>query len=331
MIEGVAYARAGLLGNPSDNCFGKILAVAIGDFSARVSLEESDRLAIISPAEDQEDYAGYAEFIEHNRLYGYDGGGRLLKALLRVFWGYCRERNIKVPDRNFTLRYGSTIPRQVGLGGSSALITAGLRALMSFSGVGIPLEVQPTLVLNAEQEELGINAGFMDRVVQVYEGCVYMDLDKEHVLTHGHGRYERLDPALLPPLYLAYRPDAAKVSGRVLSGFRSRYDQGDPFVVAAMGRLAELAALGKEALLTGQREQLFDYMNENFDIRRTIMDIRPADLEMIEAARACGAAAKFAGSGGSIVGMYSGEDMYEKVRAALGRLGAVVLKPRIKT
>ena len=212
MIEGVAYARAGLLGNPSDNRYGKILAVAIGDFSARVSLEESDRLAIISPAEDQEDYASYAEFIEHNRLYGYDGGGRLLKALLRVFWGYCRERNIKVPDRNFTLRYGSTIPRQVGLGGSSALITAGLRALMSFSGVVIPIEIQPTLILNAEQEELGINAGFMDRVVQVYEGCVYMDLDKEHIQTHSHGRYERLDPALLPPLYLAYRPEAAKVS-----------------------------------------------------------------------------------------------------------------------
>lgn len=329
MIEGVAFARAGLLGNPSDNCFGKILAVALGDFKARVSLEESARLAIFSPAEDRDDYANYAELIERSRLYGYDGGARLLKALLRVFGAYCRERNIKVPDRNFTLRYSSTIPRQVGLGGSSALITAGLKALMSFSSVDIPLEIQPTLILNAEQEELGIKAGFMDRVVQVYEGCVYMDLDKEYVLAHGHGRYERLDPALLPPLYLAYRPDAAKVSGRVLSGFRSRYDQGDPFVVAAMARLAELAALGREALLAGQRERLFDYMNENFDIRRTIMDIRPADLEMIEAARACGAAAKFAGSGGSIVGMYSGEDMYEKARVALGRLGAIVLKPRI--
>ena len=330
MIEGVAYARTGLLGNPSDNCFGKILAIAVGDFSARVSLEESDRLAIISPAEDQDDYSSYAEFIEHNRLYGYDGGVRLLKALLRVFRDYCRERNIKIPDRNFTLRYSSTIPRQVGLGGSSALITAGLRALISFSGVDIPIEIQPTLILNAEQEELGIKAGFMDRVIQVYEGCVYMDLDKEFVQAHGHGRYERLDPALLPPLYLAYRPDAAKVSGRVLSGFRSRYDQGDPFVVAALGRLAELAALGREALLAGHPERLFDLMNENFNIRRTIMDIRPPDLEMIEAARACGAAAKFAGSGGSIVGMYSGEPMYERLRAALGRLGAVILKPRIK-
>jgi glucuronokinase len=329
MIEGIAYARAGLLGNPSDNCFGKILAISVRDFAARVTLEDSERFAILSPAADQDDYASYAEFVDRNRLYGYEGGGRLLKALLSVFWDYCRERSIALSGRNFTLRYESDIPRQIGLGGSSAIITAGLRALLEWSGVEIPFEFQPTLILNAEEEELGIRAGFMDRVIQVYEGCVYMDLDKAYVLTHGHGRYERIDPAFLPPLYLAYRPDSAKVSGRVLSGFRSLYDQGDMLVVAAIGRLAELAAQGREALLSGHPERLFDLMNENFNIRRTLMDIRPADLEMVKAARACGASAKFAGSGGSIVGMYAGEPMYERVRAALTGLGAVVLKPKI--
>ncbi|MBN2206734.1 MAG: GHMP kinase, partial [Candidatus Aminicenantes bacterium] len=139
MIEGVAYARAGLLGNPSDNCFGKIVAVSVRDFSARVTLEKSDRLAILSAADDTDDYASYAEFVERTRLYGYEGGTRLLKALLRVFWDYCRERNVGIPSQNFTLRYASAIPRQVGLGGSSALITAGLRALTAFGGGRIPL------------------------------------------------------------------------------------------------------------------------------------------------------------------------------------------------
>lgn len=330
MIEGVAYARAGLLGNPSDNCNGKILAVSVRDFAARVMLAESDRFVILPAASDAEDYASYAEFVERTRLYGYEGGTRLLKALLRVFWDYCRERKAGIPARNFTLRYGSAIPRQVGLGGSSALITAGLRALTAFSGVDIPLEVQPTLVLNAELEELGIHAGLMDRVIQAYEGCVFMDLDRAYVQARGHGRYERIDPACLPPLYLAYRQDSAKVSGRVLSGFKSRYERGDPHVVAAVHRLAELAARGRDALLAGRPGDLSDLMNENFDLRRTIMDIRPPDLEMIEAARACGASAKFAGSGGSIIGTYKGEDMFGSLKAALEPLGAVVLKPRIE-
>jgi glucuronokinase len=49
---------------------------------------------------------------------------------------------------------------------------------MEFYGVDIPLEAQPMLVLSVEKEELGIGAGLQDRVIQVYEGLVYMDFDK---------------------------------------------------------------------------------------------------------------------------------------------------------
>ena len=36
-----------------------------------------------------------------------------------------------------------------------------------------------TLALNVEMTELFIQAGLQDRVIQVYEGLVYMDFDKE--------------------------------------------------------------------------------------------------------------------------------------------------------
>jgi glucuronokinase len=50
---------------------------------------------------------------------------------------------------------------------------------------------------------------------------------------------------------------------------------------------------------------------------------------MVEAARACGASAKFTGSGGAIVGTYDGEDMFDQLRARLEPLGMAVLKPQI--
>ena len=50
---------------------------------------------------------------------------------------------------------------------------------------------------------------------------------------------------------------------------------------------------------------------------------------MIEAARAAGASAKFTGSGGAIVGVYDGEDMFEQIISNLTPLGAKVLKPII--
>ena len=46
IIESRAYARAGLLGNPSDGYFGKTIYIIIKNFGAIVSLYESPELVI---------------------------------------------------------------------------------------------------------------------------------------------------------------------------------------------------------------------------------------------------------------------------------------------
>lgn len=327
MIEGIAYARAGILGNPSDGYFGKIIAISVKNFSARVTLQESEKLEIESRLEDKESYGSLRELAERTQLYGYYDGVRLIKAALKKFYEYSHAQNISLRDRNFTIRYESSIPRQVGLGGSSAIITATMRALMKFFDVRIPLELLPSLILSAEREELDISAGFMDRVTQVYEGCVYMDLNKAMIREKGHGLYERLNPGLLPDLYLAYKPSLGKVSGKVLNDIRVRYERGDAFVVGTLRQLAGLAEIGKDALLAGNMEILFDLMNKNFDLRSQIMTISPANMEMIDTARRLGASAKFAGSGGSILGIYKGRAMFDELVAALGRLEAKVIRP----
>jgi glucuronokinase len=50
---------------------------------------------------------------------------------------------------------------------------------------------------------------------------------------------------------------------------------------------------------------------------------------MVQAARDAGATAKFAGSGGSIIGTYRDEAHYQKLRAALAELDVRVFKPRL--
>lgn len=100
------------------------------------------------------------------QLHGYYGGIRLIKATIKRFVEYCQERDIQLHNRNFSVRYETNIPRQVGLAGSSSIIVATLRCLMEYYEVQIPLEIQPTFVLAVEIEELGITAGFQDRVIQ---------------------------------------------------------------------------------------------------------------------------------------------------------------------
>ncbi|MGD2245208.1 MAG: GHMP kinase [Candidatus Aminicenantes bacterium] len=328
-IESRAYARAGLLGNPSDGYFGKIVAITVKNFSATVSLQESEELRIEAHSRDASVYKNMDELVERIELYGYYGGVRLVKAAIKKFSDYCRNQKITPKEKNFTIQYESTIPRQLGLGGSSAIITAVMRALMEYYKVDIPLEVLPSLILDAEVKELGINAGLMDRVIQVYEGCMYMDLNKKHLEEKGHGIYERLDMKLLPHLFIAYKPSLGKVSGQVLDDIRVGYERGDKFVLDTLHRLAEIAEAGKKALLQGGSGRLHDLMNENFDRRSQIMKISESNLEMIHTARQCGASAKFAGSGGSIIGLYTDEEMFAHLKAELEKLQAVVIQPLI--
>src|SRR5882757_7413614 len=198
-----AYARAGLLGNPSDGYHGKTVSFSVRNYWAEVALYEWDSVEIVLADDDRARFDSILDLARDVRLHGYYGGIRLIKATIKRFVEHCHERGLPVHDRKFSIRYQTTIPRQVGLAGSSAIIVATLRALMEFYGVTIALEAQPTFVLTVEREELGITVGLQDRVIQVYEGLVYMDFDRsrEHIVDglRCYG-YEPLDPSLLPPL-----------------------------------------------------------------------------------------------------------------------------------
>ena len=68
----------------------------------------------------------------------------------------------------------------------------------------------------AAESALGITAGLQDRVVQTYEGVVYMDFAEKAFAERGHGDYAPLDPDLLPQLWCV-RPASADVARAVLT------------------------------------------------------------------------------------------------------------------
>src|SRR3954468_5861655 len=244
-----AYARAGLLGNPSDGYHGKTLSFSVRDYWAEVALYEWDSVEIVLAADDRARFDSILDLARDVRLHGYYGGIRLIKATIKRFVEHCQMRGLALHDRKFSVRYQTTIPRQVGLAGSSAIIVATLRCLMEFYDVRLPLEVQPMFVLLVEQEELGITVGLQDRVIQVYEGLVYMDFDPacEHIVDDLRCyRYEAMDPALLPPLYVAHHETLGEPTEVFHNNIRERFSRGDDVVVGAMKRFAGLAATGRE-------------------------------------------------------------------------------------
>lgn len=301
------------MGNPSDGFHGKTIALTINNFWASVELWESDQLRLLPhPLYDPSSFSGLADLHFIGRREGYYGGTRLLMATCKSFQELCTAMGIALPRRNFTARYDTNVPRQVGLAGSSAIVTSLFKALMEFYGLSaddIPLERQPTFVLSVEQE-LGIQAGLQDRVVQVYKGLVYMDFDKDYMEEHGYGKYERLprrtfDWLASLPLFIAYEADPSD-SGKIHSNVRMRWDAQDPEVIEAMQHFAGLAVRARQALEARDHTTLCDLMDENFATRRKLYGdacLGQKNLRMIEICQRCGAAAKFPGSGGAVLGL----------------------------
>ena len=329
IIESRAYARAGLLGNPSDGYFGKTISLIIKNFGAHISLYESPELVIEVLEQDENVFKNIHDLVDRIKLHGYYGADRLIKASIKAFYDYCTSNNIRIKNENFSIRYNSSIPRQVGLAGSSAIITATMKALIKFYDVEIKKEVLPSIVLSVETKELGINAGLQDRVIQVYEGLVYMDFEEQFIKKNNYGKYESLSLDKLPKFYLAYKDTLGKVSGVVLNDIYSRYKRGDKLVIDTLNEIANCAFEGKKAIEENNREYLAELINRNFDLRCKIMNISDENMQMVETARKCGASAKFSGSGGSIIGTYKDDEMLTKLIIELKKINVRVLKPFI--
>jgi glucuronokinase len=329
MIETYGYARAGFLGNPSDGYFGKTISFAMSNFRARVLLYPSGRLEIKPSKADLPVFENLDDLYRITRWRGYYGGIRIIQASIVRLIDYCREQGRELPDRNFTLEYESNVPQRLGLGGSSAIITASLRALCQYYKLDIPLPVQANLVLETETRELNVPAGLQDRVVQAYQGLVYMDFSRHLMESRGFGEYERMDPALLPNVYVAYRTSLSEGTEVFHNDLRERWRRGDRAVVEAMETWAGYAEQGRECLLQRDYTRLDRLVNANFDLRARIYQIDKGNLEMVHTARSLGATANFAGSGGAIVGTYAGEGMFTRMVDTMKTIGVGVIKPVI--
>jgi glucuronokinase len=261
---GVALARAALAGNPSDGYGGAVLALTVDALCARARIREDDSET------------------------GDPAGAPLVAATVARF-----ARELVPAAAGTAIDWRTTIPRSVGLGGSSAIVIATLRALCFRHDVALAPEALAELALAVEVEDLGIAAGPQDRIAQSFGGLVFMDFPAR--------RYERLDPRGLPPLLIAWCPDGAAESGPVHDDLRARFDRGEPVVRHSLSVLARAAREARDAVRSGDHAALRRSADQSFDARAAMLALDARHVELIELARGAGAAANYAGSGGAIV------------------------------
>lgn len=280
-------ARAAVAGNPSDGYGGAVVAITIDELCAMAAISEADRFSV----------------------HATDGElGRLLGATAGAFG----EIHGELPP--VTLSASTEIPRSVGLGGSSALVIAALRALAAWTGHRFPTVELAQLALSIERDRLGIEAGLQDRLVQAAGGLVAMTFDP---IT-----FDVLTPSDDLPLFVAWSPTSAEPSDTVHRSLRRRFDAGDPHVHETMTELAGQAALARRAILDDDRSLLGAAMNHSFDLRTRIIDVAPAQRGLVDVGRRLGAAVNSAGSGGSVVGLARDAVDLAALRSAYERAGS---------
>ena len=106
-----AFARIGVMGNPSDGFNGRTLSASIQNFYATVRIRPSARLVIVPhPTYDVHEFDGLDQLAKKTDVSGYYGGLRLIRATCKRFIEMAARGGVEIPKRNFTISYDSNIP-----------------------------------------------------------------------------------------------------------------------------------------------------------------------------------------------------------------------------
>jgi glucuronokinase len=254
-------------------------------------------------------------------------GSEGLCALLRAGLAAADEVGLGLePFQGFEVSVQTDIPRQVGLSGSSAVIVALLRALESLTGRVVSPGELAACAWRAEAQGLKIRCGPLDRAIQVVEGLCAFDF--AHALPALS--MTRLEPGLLPELFLAWDKGGGEPSGAVHAAVRARFDSGDQGVKAAVEKAARCADRGLVLFRSEiSRCALADLFDDNFAARASAFPIDRRDRAMVKIGRALGAGVKQAGSGGAVVGVARASDRLETLRLAYESEGFSFLVPKL--
>lgn len=286
-VVATCTARAALAGNPSDGYGGAVVGVPVDDLFATVASSESETFGIHT--DDSE-----------------------LRRLLAAAADAYAEHVAPLPT--VTISASTTIPRSVGLAGSSALVIATLRSLGGWTERRWDRLELAELALAVERDRLGIAAGLQDRLVQSVAHAVLMRFDPVSFTT--------IDLPEDLPLFVAWHVDAAAPSDTVHRSLRRRFDAGDELVVRTMEELAVQAERAHRALTADDRALLGDAMDRSFDLRTAMLDVGERQRRLVDTGRRLGAAVNSAGSGGSVVGLAPDPTRLEALRAAYESIGA---------
>jgi len=311
LFRSSAPGRIGILGNPSDIYGGKVIAMAI-QYRTEIFVNRSNKF-FVKTTDGKEADRNLSRLIEAS-----------LDRLVREGW-----IKKKVP---IEVSVRTEVPRESGMGGSTAIIVAFLDACRKMFNLTYHNYRLAEITQKVEHKDLGITAGYNDRYSISFGGLLFMDftgkdVDREVWEGEPYAKIRTIQAEI--PLVCGYW-GVKRSSGNVHAKIRRRYLQGDSEIFEAVKCLIKLTEKGEEAIIQSDWKALGELMNENHEIARKVGWAYPIDDKLRNIGLKSGAtAAKLGGAGNGGVMVFLAPRNRKRLMKALMDAGAKVFIPKL--
>ena len=216
------------------------------------------------------------------------------------------------------------VPSGSGLGGSSTLVVAVLKAYSELLNMPLDDYTLAHIAYVIEREEAGLQGGKQDQFAAAFGGVNFMEFGREgHVLVNPL-RIKESVLAELEASLLLFFTGASRESKAIIEEQARNVEQNNEDAIEAMHQLKKEAFLMKESLLRGDFQKLHQIMRRSWEAKKRMArqivndQIEAAYASALDAGAYC---AKISGAGGGGFMIFLTDPMRkERVAQALGEL-----------
>jgi len=255
-----------------------------------IEVTEADEVEFIS--ENLDDSVKYSS----SMVLSFNGHFDLYKAIYnRVVSDF-----VKKP-LSFKLHTYSEAPPGSGLGGSSTLIVAIIKAFSEWLDLALGVYDIARLAYKIEREDLGWSGGKQDQYAATFGGFNFMEFaNNNHVVVNPLGLKNWIVNELESSCFIAFT-GISRESAKVIDAQASGVAGNKVDVIESMHQLKKDAFLMKKCLLNGEIQKMAAILDHSWIAKKNTSSVVSNSFidEIVEAAKEAGAwACKVSGAGG---------------------------------
>ena len=240
--------------------------------------------------------------LEINEIYQdlssltYNGKLDLAKAVVRTMWSDCAKK--------FELSLLSEAPPGSGLGSSSSLMVAIIKAVSEYQGFPLDRYSLAEMAYKLERVELGIKGGYQDQYAATFGGFNFIEFTSDKTLVNPL----RVSSEILEELHaslILIDMGRSRLSSDILSRQIDSYKREDAVVMESLHRIKAVAYQMKALLLKGHLIEFGSLLHEEWALKKRLDKmITNARIDQLY-----GGALKNGAIGGKILGAGDGGHM----------------------